>query len=57
MLAEFGVERLLAAVIGHRRRHGDGIEAGLEPQQGLLHLGRRLHGLAAEASEELGVEG
>ena len=57
MLAEFGVERLLAAVIGHGRRHGDGIEAGLEPQQGLLHLGRRLHGLAAEASEELGVEG
>ena len=49
LLAQFVREGLLAAVVGHSRRHGDGIGTGLKTHQGLLHIGRRLDGHASQA--------
>ena len=48
-------ERLLAAVVGHSRRHGNGIGTGLKTHQGLLHIGRRLDGHTSQAIQQLGI--
>jgi hypothetical protein len=57
LFGQFVRERLLAAVVGHSRRHGDGIGTGLKTYQGLLHIGRRVDGHTSQALQQLGIHG